>query len=206
MDPHSRITHTENRLPHWQQPGAAYFVTFHLGDAVPKPLIDRWQEERAAWLRHHPPEPWTPEVEREYHERFSGQVEQWLDAGHGSCALRDPQSARIAGEALAFFEGARCTQLAWVVMPNHVHVLFTLHEPWTLESIVHSWKRHSAREINRLSGRTGALWQRDYFDRLIRDPQHLANCVRYVRRNPEKAGLNSGDSLLWESELAKSVE
>ena len=205
FDPDARITHTENRLPHWQQPGAAYFVTFRLADAVPKALLDRWQDERTAWLLQHP-EPWTPEVEREYHQRFSGQIERWLDAGHGSCALRDPRCARIAGEALAFFEGTRCTQLAWVVMPNHVHTLFVLHEPWALEAIVASWKRHAAQEINRLRERTGALWQKDYFDRLIRDPRHLANCVRYVRRNPEKARLQSGEALLWESELAKGIE
>lgn len=205
FDPFAHIDHTENRLPHWQQPGAAYFVTFRLADAVPKALLDRWQEERAAWLRQRP-EPWTPEMERKYHQRFSGQIEQWLDAGHGSGVLRDPRCARIVGEALAFFESTRCTQLAWVVMPNHVHTLFVLHEPWKLETMVHSWKRHAAREINRLCERTGALWQKDYFDRLIRDPVHLANCVRYVRRNPEKARLRAVEALLWESELAKAIE
>jgi hypothetical protein len=50
------------------------------------------------------------------------------------------------------------------------------------------------------------LWQRDYFDRLVRDQQHLANCVRYIRRNPVKAKLSKEDYILSESELAKALE
>ncbi len=91
-------------------------------------------------------------------------------------------------------------------MPNHVHVLFTLREDRTLEAVLHSWKRHSAREINAWLGRTGALWQRDYFDRLVRDAAHFARCVRYIRRNPVKANLNARDVPLWESELARKIE
>ena len=49
------------------------------------------------------------------------------------------------------------------------------------------------------------FWQRDYFDRLVRDEKHFANCVRYIRRNPEKAQLSKGEFILWESELAKGV-
>ena len=47
---------------------------------------------------------------------------------------------------------------------------------------------------------------RDYFDRLVRDDRHFANCVRYIRRNPAKAHLHSGESLHYESALARTVE
>jgi hypothetical protein len=40
----------------------------------------------------------------------------------------------------------------------------------------------------------------------VRDEKHLANCVRYIRRNPEKARLAEGEYTLYESELAKTVE
>jgi hypothetical protein len=205
LDPRSEIVRTENRLPHWQQPGVPCFITFHLADAVPIHLLRGWKMERDAWLRHHP-EPWTPENEQEYHRRFPGQIERWLDAGHGSSALRDPRCSQIVGGALGFFEGTRSTQLSWIVMPNHVHTLFVLHESWTLEEILHSWKRHSSRQINLLRHSTGTLWQKDYFDRLIRDRDHLINCVRYIRRNPVKARLHPSEYLLWESELARSIE
>jgi len=205
FDPHAEITRTRNRLPHWQQPGAVYFVTFRLADSIPIHLLRQWKTERAPWLRHHP-EPWTTQVEQEYHRRFSGQIERWLDEGHGSCVLRDARCAQIVAGALGFFEGTRSTQLAWAVMPNHVHTLFVLHEPWVIAEILQSWKGFSARQINLLLGGTGTLWMRDYFDRLVRDRDHLINCVRYIRRNPIKARLGPGECLLWESELARSSE
>jgi putative transposase len=91
-------------------------------------------------------------------------------------------------------------------MPNHVHAVFVLHTDWKLEQLVHSWKRHSARQINKLVGQQGGLWQRDYFDRLVRDETHFINCVRYVRRNPQKACLSPNEYLLYENDLAKSIE
>src|SRR6266404_1788825 len=87
FNPYVEIRRTKNRLPHWQQAGAVYFITFRLADAIPTNLRVQWQEERAIWLRFHP-EPWTHEVEQEYHERFSGTMERWLDSGYGSCVLR----------------------------------------------------------------------------------------------------------------------
>jgi putative transposase len=67
-------------------------------------------------------------------------------------------------------------------------------------------RRFSARKINALLGNSGILWQRDYFDRLVRDEEHFANCVRYIRHNPKKAGLRKNEYLLYESELAKQIE
>jgi putative transposase len=80
FNPYAEIRFTANRLPHWQQEGAVYFITFRLADAVPHNLRTRLESEREAWLRVHP-QPWSVEVEREYHERFSGAIERWLDAG-----------------------------------------------------------------------------------------------------------------------------
>jgi hypothetical protein len=89
-------------LPHWQQEGAVYFVTFRLADAVPSNLLTQWAGEREAWLKVHP-EPWNKEIEREYHERFSGAIERWLDAGHGACLLRQRECAEIVEETLRHF-------------------------------------------------------------------------------------------------------
>jgi REP element-mobilizing transposase RayT len=61
---------------------------------------------------------------------------------------------------------------------------------------------HKTREINAHLGRRGTLWQKGYFDRLVRDWQHFANVVRYIRRNPAKAKLREGDSHSGESALA----
>ena len=87
FNPYAEIHHTGNLLPHWQQSGAVYFLTFRLNDALPFHMVTRWKEERDVWLGYHP-EPWSKEVEREYHERFSRTIEDWLDAGDGSCLLK----------------------------------------------------------------------------------------------------------------------
>jgi REP element-mobilizing transposase RayT len=205
FNPYKDIRFTANRLPHWQQKGAVYFVTFRLADAVPRNLRSRWESEREAWLRVHP-QPWSGEIEREYHNRFSGAIERWLDAGHGSCLLRRHDCAAVVAEALRHFDGERIVQIAWVVMPNHVHALFVLNSAWLLEDIILSWKGFTARHINARLGRAGGFWQRDYFDRLVRNAKHLANCIRYIRRNPQKARLHEGEFVLYEGELAKAIQ
>jgi putative transposase len=205
FNPYADIRLTANRLPHWHQDGAVYFVTFRLADAVPHRLRTQWESEREAWLRVYT-KPWSVDVEREYHERFSGAIERWLDAGNGSCVLRREDCARIVAEALRSFDGERLALISSVVMPNHVHALFVQNANWPLEKLLRSWKSFSSRKINSLLGRDGSLWQRDYFDRLVRDQEHFANCVRYIRRNPGKVHLQSGEYILYESELARSVE
>jgi putative transposase len=205
FNPFGDVRHTKNRLPHWQQEGAAYFVTFRLAEAIPRRLQDQWQNERAVWLNAHP-DPWSGETELEYLKRFSGALERWLDAGHGSCLLRRRDCRAIVDETLHHFDGQRLVLISFVVMPNHVHVLFVQNAEWPLEKIIRSWKSFPARRINERLERSGNLWQRDYFDRLVRDQKHFAKCVRYIRRNPEKARLRKGEYILYESDLARTVE
>ena len=107
FNPYAEITHTRNRLPHWQQPGATYFLTFHLADSIPWEKLGPWTDERAAWLRHHPP-PWSAAVQAEFDRLFTARIERWLDTGEGSCPLRQPEHAQLVGAALAHFEGERC--------------------------------------------------------------------------------------------------
>ena len=186
FNPYSAIQHTESRLPHWQQAGAVYFVTFRLADSIAIDVLSQWRSAREAWLRVHP-QPWTQSTEQEYHRRFSGAIEHLLDAGHGSCLLQRAGCAAIVDNTLHHFDGQRVAMISSVVMPNHVHAVFVQKREVALDKILSSWKGFSARSINRRLGRSGPLWQRDYFDRLVRDQQHLANCVRYIRRNPVKA-------------------
>lgn len=196
LDPFTEVERHRNYLPHWQQDGATFFVTFRLADSLPKSKLGPWRDARDAWMRLHP-KPWTDELEREYHLQFTHQIETWLDEGSGSCVLRDARAAKVVGDALNFFDGQRCTQNAWVVMPNHVHTLFSLLGAWKLESLLHSWKSFSANVVNRLLGRKGALWQEDYHDRLIRSCEHFDHCRHYIHENPERAKLRGGEFLLW---------
>jgi type I restriction enzyme R subunit/putative DNA methylase len=96
--------------------------------------------------------------------------------------------------SLLAFDSERYRLLAWVVMPNHVHVLFQPINGWTVAKIVASWKKFTARKIceYRRNGAAGAghpVWHREYWDRYIRDQNHLAQAIEYIHLNPVKAGL-----------------
>jgi putative transposase len=81
-----------------------------------------------------------------------------------------------------------------VVMPNHVHVLFTLHRDQALDRLIHSRKSFTAHEIGNSS-----LWQREYFDRIIRDADHFCNVRAYIRNNPGKARLRENQYRIYEA-------
>lgn len=187
-------THRHN-LPHWQQGRVWVFASWRLADSLPQEKLARWSEERDVWKSVHP-EPWDEATEIEYHERFSTRIDRWLDAGSGSCLLRKPANSSIVAGALEHFEGVRYHLDSFVVMPNHVHVLFSPKEGEQLSSIIHSWKRFTAQKINRLEGRSGALWQSGYWDRLIRSQEHFDWVRDSIRRNPEK--LREGEFRLRE--------
>ena len=203
FNPFAQIQKTANSLPHWQQSGAAYFITFRLADAIPMVLRKRWQEEREIWRRLHPP-PWSATVEHDYHQRFSGQMDAWMDEASGACELREAECRRVLCEVFEHSHAGPYWLHAYVVMPNHAHLLFSLATEAKLEKEIAAWKSVSARRINQQLRRSGTLWQEDYFDRLIRDEDHFANCVRYIRANPAKARLRPADYTHFESELATS--
>jgi putative transposase len=96
------------------------------------------------------------------------------------------------------FQGDRYEHHAWVIMPNHVHLLFVPHV--ALEKLIQAWKSTSATRIGK-----GPIWQRNYRDTLIRDADHFANAVRYIRNNSMKAKLNEATFTLWQSPRAQRV-
>jgi REP element-mobilizing transposase RayT len=184
-------------LPHWQQGAALQFVTFRLGDALPASLIDTWRSERDVWVKENP-KPWTQDIQAEYHRRFSRRIEHWLDQGMGSCVFGAPDAREVLKAVLMRFEGERVLHHAWVIMPNHIHMLFSPLVP--MEKLIQAWKAHTARALGK-----GPIWQRDYRDTLIRDWDHYQNVVRYIRRNPLKAKLPERHFTLWESERASRI-
>ena len=182
-------------LPHWRQEGTTYFVTFRLADSVPAARIKQFLAEREEWLALHP-EPRLEADGREYHEKFGNRFENWLDAGAGSCVLRESQAAGKVAAALRHFDGERYALGHFVVMPNHVHVLVRPLAGHTLSEILKSWKSFTASEINQSLGRTGTLWQDESFDHIVRTPQALEQFAEYIRQNPAKAGLKGGEFIL----------
>ena len=99
-------------------------------------------------------------------------------------------SARIVIGRLndpALLEGTEL--LAWVVMPDHVHLLLQLAEAGSLSRCVNRLKGAAARALNLEFGRKGPVWQRSFHDHLLRQEEDLATVGRYIVANPLRAGL-----------------
>lgn len=213
-------THTRGYLPHVKREGVSYFVTFRLADALPKDVLLKFESERAEriarfqFLRTAVPErgdaapigETLEDIERDYLRK----VERFLDTGCGQCWLRRPDLADLVAAALCHFEGQRYHLHAWVVMPNHVHAVVWPMPNYALSGIVQSWKRYTAREINKVLKRTGStLWQPESFDHWIRGDEERARCCQYTTLNPVKARLCSAPerwkwSSAWGGDAGKS--
>lgn len=200
----SEIEVGRNRLPHWQAGQVACFITFRLADSLPRNVLVDWRHERDAWLIAHP-QPWDSATEMEYHRKFSTFIDRELDSCHGDCLLGVPEYAAVLAETLSARDGTDYQLHSWVIMPNHVHILMSPMEVRSISNVVCGWKRFSATRIGKISGTGSGLWQKDYFDRLIRDWDHFQNVARYIRRNPSKACLNKGRFLLFEAPWVSRV-
>lgn len=102
------------------------------------------------------------------------------------------------------FENNRKIHLhAFVVMPDHVHMLFTplendKGEMYSLAEIMHGLKGASSHSVNKLVGRAGTLWEPESFDRIVRSSSDFEYRVIYIVQNPIAAGLAKGpDDYRW---------
>ncbi len=164
------------RLPHVQADGVAQHVCFRLADSLPA-KVRRELAGRSSVGN-------DPGLQANRRGRFDAA----LDAGYGRCWLREPDIAATVRDALRHFDGQRYLLHEWVIMPNHVHALFTPLRTIPLSSIVHSWKSYTAKRANRLAGLTGSFWHVGCFDRMIRNERHFRVTADYIRANPVNAG------------------
>jgi len=177
--------HERGYLPHRDEPGLTQFVTFHLAGSFPESLRSEWEH--------------FAKIEDDRERRK--ELEAYLDRGRGECHLQQPEIARLVEDNFRQFAGhcggsvicdpntaGRYELRAWVIMPNHVHVLFKVGTT-SMSEIVGAWKKHTGRLANKLLGKQGAFWAEDYFDTFMRVAEHERKTVRYIENNPEKAKL-----------------
>jgi len=167
-----RAWHERGYLPHRDEPGLTQFVTFHLADTFPASLRSEWQGMLAI------------EDDLERHR----QLEKYLDKGRGECHLRRKEVACVVEDSLLFRHQIEYELHAWVLMPNHVHDLFTTGNT-PMSTIVENWKKFTAHQANALLGRQGKFWADDYWDTYMRNGEHTLRTRRYIENNPVKAHL-----------------
>ncbi len=193
-------------LPHFQQPGQAYFLTWSLIDALPPKALEVYTRQ----LKHlnltiqvakkqKANEEALAALEMEYAVLRRKYMKAYDDLLHLQTKfivdLSKKENRETVLESLCFWEGKRLENYAICVMKNHVHWVFRLYEkdefdkPVYLQDILGSVKRFSANKINKLEGLQGSMWQKESYDTTIRDDKHLVRAVEYTINNPVEAGL-----------------
>lgn len=123
-------------------------------------------------------------------EAFAAMDRLLDEARSGPFYLRQPEIADMVVEAIEYGSdvlGHYCLH-AFVVMPNHVHLLAVPAVP--LFKLTRSLKGITAKRANamlRLSG--DSFWQEESYDHVVRDSQEFERIRRYIEENPVRAGL-----------------
>jgi REP element-mobilizing transposase RayT len=170
------------RLPHIDVPGSPTFITWRLYGSLPS--------NRA-----------FPEKTVSSGRAFAA-VDRLLDGGSsGPLYLRRTGIAEMVVEALQY-NGAVLRHYglhAYVVMPNHVHVLCTPQIP--LPSLTKSLKGITAKRANEMLALTGQpFWAEESYDHVVRDGRQFQRIRNYIEQNPVSAGLASAaEDFRWSS-------
>ena len=194
VQPRFGEVHIRNRgrLPHWEKDEGLYFITFHLADSLPRSVLAKIADRhRILENDKHNHANLLPDQKALLAGYSHARIEEYFDRGAGSCPFLDMRIAGAMAAALRFREGKHYRLLAWCVMPNHVHVVARLFPGQELAKVVKAWKNFSAKAANLVLGRKGQFWQREYYDRLIRNGDELDRAIGYVIENPTKAELKN---------------
>ena len=178
----AEIKVTKRNLPHWEHPGVAVFVTFRLGDSIPAERIVALNEELEVW-RNDQPDLDRDAMERTIADRRRERLESLLDECMGSCVLALEGNRRLVEEALHYYDGKRIALYGYVVMPNHVHILFMPLGNETIKGVIRDLKHYVSGILASAKTWAGDFWQREYWDTFIRDERHFARVLAYIRGN-----------------------
>ncbi|HCY76570.1 MAG TPA: hypothetical protein DHV28_11680 [Ignavibacteriales bacterium] len=183
-----RYFHRRN-LPHLHYNEGNYFVTFRLKDSLPLKLIEEIRNSL---------EKDQAELSIKEKKLFK-KYDELLDSGkYGENYLLNKKVVSVIKETIEKYENKLYQLICYCIMPNHVHIVFTiLNTGKTLSDIMKLIKGSSSISINKLLNRKGNLWQAESFDRLVREEKELYNIIKYVLLNPVNANLVS-DWKDWE--------
>ena len=117
-------------------------------------------------------------------------IDKYLDNSKNGAYL-NAEVIDLVKEYLLKIDESLCKIIAFSIMPNHIHIL--LVQNGELAKIVQHIKGGLAFHINKELGKSGSLWQKDYFDKAIRDEKHFGVTYEYIKNNALKAGLFDAD-------------
>lgn len=193
-------------LPHWQPYGVPIFLTWRLADSLPAEVVAALVEEHNL-LRKDPRwsddnQDWALRRQKQIFAKVDRLLHDAADSPHW---LAQPEIAQLVCDALHEFDTVLYKLYAYVIMPNHVHVVLepgfdeALQTPVPLRLITQKIKGIAARQANLLLERTGQpFWSRESYDHWMRTPQEFERVLAYTLNNPIHAGLvTDWDAWRW---------
>ncbi|MFH0988541.1 MAG: transposase [bacterium] len=202
-------TYYRRHLPHYQPEHGIFHVVFRLTGSLPVEVIEELRQEREQWERKAKEVKDAGEQQKQltqvrwaYFERFDTLLD---GTSSGPMWLKQTEAAIVVTEAICHRDGKEYDLLAYCIMPNHVHLVFELVgrlaeststkdgrdgvSTYIVTQILESLKKYTALRVNRVLHRSGAFWQHESYDHVIRDEEELEKTIWYVLLNPVKAGL-----------------
>ena len=190
-------------LPHLQPPGGEYFITFNLNGSLPKKVISEMRSYRKENFKSSSsdkiPQDKASEIERKIFLTYESVLD---NASSGPQWLKKDSIADIIKESIHYRDNKFYDLYAYCIMSNHVHIVFkhltnntAIKSKHPVSDIIGNLKKFTSRNCNKYLNRTGAFWQTESFDRLIRNNNELTNVISYTIHNPVKAGLIK----IWEN-------
>ncbi len=170
-----RIWHSRGYIPHVDPDECTQFITFRLSDSMPQTVLAAWKEELK-----------NGEVTD---AGVRKRIEMYLDQNYGERWLSDARIATLFQNSILHLDGKKYRLIAWVIMPNHVHILIETLPGYSVAEIMQTLKSFTSHEANKILERKGSFWFKEYFDRYIRNARHYNATVRYIEENPVKARL-----------------
>jgi putative transposase len=210
--PDKDYTFYRRNLPHYQPPYSQFFVTFQLAGSIPARVFVQFKDEQKLAMQAVQRDQADNGTEkRPGNSRNSTftRFDALLDgAKTGPMWLRDDRIALLVKNAMHFRDGKVFNLHAYCIMPNHVHLVVDMDgfpctssktrdgvSRYIVTDAIASLKKLTAGEANRILHRSGAFWQHESYDHVVRNGKELQRIINYVLNNPVKAGLvpNVGD-------------
>ena len=106
----------------------------------------------------------------------------------------------VTGEMRRLAEAGYVDSLAWVLMPDHLHWLFSLNENHSLSAVIRLLKGRSAIGLNRILQRQGPIWQKSFYDHALQRDEDVRVVAQYIIANPLRRRLVEDvlDYPLWD--------
>lgn len=106
-----------------------------------------------------------------------------------SCFQRDADYELYTGLLEELVAKTRCELHAYVLMPNHVHLLLTGQDPAAPSAFMKALAQRYSQYFNRTRGRTGPMWEGRFRSSPVQSERYLLMLYRYIELNPVRAGL-----------------